>query len=57
MTARVTETDEPPDPDGCTGMNDVGSLHHNLAGDVWYECVFDSRRTVVTWAIIPAGEE
>ncbi|HSL14656.1 MAG TPA: hypothetical protein VK962_00135 [Actinomycetota bacterium] len=47
----------PPDPERCRGPADLGKLHHDEEDDIWYECVFDSRRGVYTWAILPPVEE
>ena len=42
-----------PDPADCSEQAHVGRIHHDPDEDVWYECVFDARRSVVTWAILP----
>src|SRR2546422_7668414 len=42
-----------PNPDDCRGAADVGKLHHDQERDIWYECVFDQRKNVYTWAILP----
>jgi hypothetical protein len=41
----------------CRTLDDVGSLHLNRSGRVWYECVFDARRDLITWAILPPTDE
>lgn len=45
-----------PDQTECRGSADVGKIHHDEDADVWYECVFDPRRQVYTWAIVPRVE-
>lgn len=42
-----------PDPSECRGPDDVGKLIHDEEGDLWYECMDDTRRKVYTWVIIP----
>ena len=42
-----------PDPNACRGKEDVGRLEHDEENDIWYECSYDSRRDVFTWAIVP----
>lgn len=53
----MTESNGPPDPATCAARDDVGRLHHNRSQDIWYECIFDSRRDIVTWAIIPVPDD
>jgi hypothetical protein len=36
--------------------DDVGKLHHDEQRDVWYECVYDPRKRVYTWAILPPAD-
>ena len=43
-----------PDPDSCRGPGDVGRLEHDEENDIWYECSYDSRNDIYTWAIVPA---
>ena len=43
-------------PDECRGPTDVGKMYHDEERDVWYECVFDQRKAVYTWTILPPGE-
>jgi hypothetical protein len=31
----------------------VGQLFHDKEADVWYECIFDTRKNVFTWTILP----
>jgi len=45
-----------PDPDECRGPTDVGEIHHDEEQDIWYECVFDQRKAVYTWTILPPGD-
>jgi hypothetical protein len=45
-----------PDPNECRGPSDVGKVHYNETDDIWYECVYDKRRDVVTWAIVPSTD-
>ena len=42
-----------PNPGECRSHADVGKIHHDEAEDIWYECVFDPRRRVYTWTIVP----
>src|SRR2546430_358281 len=49
-------TGSPPNPTKCAGPEDVGKLHHDEELYVWYECVFDRRRSVFTWAIVPPAD-
>lgn len=46
----------PPEAGACEGASDVGQLYHNQTDDIWYECVFDPRHSVFTWAITPSTE-
>lgn len=50
---RFSRSSGPPEPDTCRSAADVGALHHNDRDDIWYECVRDKRRQVVTWVIVP----
>ncbi len=52
----ITESDSPPPRDGYASDEGVGKLHHQVPDDVWYECVFDSRRREYTWSILPPGD-
>jgi hypothetical protein len=45
-----------PDPDECREPADVGKIYHDAAQDIWYECVFDRRKQVYTWTILPPGD-
>lgn len=45
-----------PDPIECRGGADVGKIHHDEEQDFWYECMFDPRRQVYTWTIVPPVE-
>lgn len=45
-----------PDPDECRGPTDVGKMYHDEEQDIWYECVFDQRKAVYTWTILPPGD-
>ncbi len=45
-----------PDPEECREPADVGKLHHDGDQDIWYECFFDKRKGVYTWAIVPSTE-
>src|SRR5271166_779502 len=49
---RSTEGRGPPEAAQCTGVEDVGSVHHDTVEDVWYECVLDRRRNLFTWSIL-----
>lgn len=33
-----------------------GRLFHDQERDIWYECVFDQRKQVFTWTILPPGD-
>jgi len=44
---------ESPSPDQCQGPEDVGKLFHDEGADIWYECIFDKRKHVFTWTILP----
>ena len=46
----------PPDPRDCVQPSDIGKLHHDPVDDIWYECIFDSRRSEYTWAIVPPAD-
>jgi len=46
-----------PAPDDCRGAVDVGKLHHDEEPDIWYECVFDQRKNVSRWTILPPGDD
>lgn len=46
----------PPDPAECSRPEDVGKLAYDGEVDIWYECVRDRRRDVITWVIIPPVE-
>lgn len=46
----------PPDPGSCLGSADVGNIYHDEADDIWYERVHDTRRGVITWAIVAPTE-
>ncbi len=53
-----SEQDEPlrgaaPDPDECRGPADVRKIHHDGEQHIWFECVFEPRRGVYTWTIVP----
>ncbi len=53
----VSVSDGPPEPASCTSADDIGRLHHNETDDVWYECVFESRRRVYTWTMLPPADD
>jgi hypothetical protein len=42
-----------PSADKCRGPEDLGQLFHDKESDIWYECVFDNRKRVYTWTILP----
>lgn len=42
-----------PAKDECQGPADVGTIHHDEDQDIVYECVFDPRRRIYTWTIVP----
>jgi hypothetical protein len=42
-----------PSPAECRGPEDVGRLFHDEERDIWYECIFDQRKQVFTWTILP----
>jgi uncharacterized protein YfcZ (UPF0381/DUF406 family) len=52
----VTQGPGPPEASGCISAADVGRLHHNVDDNIWYECVFDKRRAVFTWTMLPPQE-
>ena len=45
-----------PRAEDCTGEGDLGRLHHDAHRDIWYECIFDSRRSMYTWSAIPPSD-
>jgi hypothetical protein len=51
---RISESEGPPDPADCTAAEDVGSMHHDVKRDVWYECFDDSRTSTITWSALPS---
>lgn len=42
-----------PDPKECKGPDDVGKVAYDAERDIWYECVYDKRKKVYTWVIVP----
>jgi hypothetical protein len=58
MSARSSSESRPgqPDPEDCAGPADVGQVYHDAESDIWYECVFEPRRGVYTWTILPPVE-
>jgi hypothetical protein len=53
----IEASQQPPDPTRCQCDDDVGRLYHDEALDIWYECFWDSRRGVYTWAILPPDDD
>lgn len=53
----MSEVMAAPDPALCSKVGDVGQLFYDDETDVWYECVHDDRRDVVTWSILPPGSD
>lgn len=49
----MSESHAGPRPEECQEPEDVGKLFHGKERDVWYECVFDRRKQVFTWTILP----
>jgi hypothetical protein len=49
----MSEGHPSPSPDECQGPEDVGKLFHDQERDIWYECIFDQRKQVFTWTILP----
>lgn len=31
-------------------------MYHDEEQDIWYECVFDQRKKVYAWTILPPGD-
>lgn len=42
-----------PDPGECRDAGDVGKVRHDPEQDLWYECIFEPRKRVYTWVILP----
>lgn len=46
-----------PDPDECSGPDDLHKTYFDEDLRIWYECMFDPRRQVFTWSALPTNEE
>jgi hypothetical protein len=53
----VTSGYGPPPPSGCEAASDEGELYHDLARDVWYECLFDERTRSRSWTALPPSDD
>jgi len=52
-----SESAQPPEPAECTHAGDLGKMHHDSLHEIWYECVYDTRRELYTWTILPPNED
>lgn len=46
----------PPEPGGCKGYADLGKLYFDEDASIWYECVFEKRWRIFTWAALPPND-
>jgi hypothetical protein len=53
IEASMSRREPGPDPDDCKQPEDLGKIFHDEENDIWYECVFDRRKKVFTWTILP----
>ena len=57
MSSASSQSASLPDPRHCANDEDIGKLHHDTESDIWYECCFDTRRSIYTWSVLPPIEE
>ncbi len=46
-----------PPAEDCAQASEVGRVHFDEVNDIWYECMHDKRRDVISWVIVPSNEE